>query len=116
MVRLMLLKHRQHDDLRHTDDFEKSDISRGSEQDDQFAPRTVLGRLGGAQGRDGQRAVLRHGPDGLAGRLGTIEVFFGVRLVEQEIEQALQVGFSRRSRLEGKTHRPSFLRLGSSLN
>jgi hypothetical protein len=74
-----------------------------------------VGRFAEAEGRDG-RAVLRRRPDGLDRCLGAIEVFGGVDWVEQEVKEVFKVSFGRRRRLNDKTHRPSFLRLASSLD
>ncbi len=85
------------------------------ERDDQFPLGWVLGRFAEAEGRDRQ-PVLNRRPDGIDRSLSAIEVFAGIGSVEQEVKEALQVNFSRRSQLHDKNHRPSFLRLASSLD
>ena len=55
-------------------------------------------------------------PDGVDRSLGAIKVFGCVGLVEQEVKEASQVNFGRRRQLNDKAHRPSFLRLASSLD
>jgi len=96
MVLFTLEAHRQHNYLRRTDDLVQGDIACAGERDDQFALCRVLRSLAEAEGRDGQ-AVLHAGPYGVDCRLGTIEVFGCVGLVEQKIKEALQILIGRAS-------------------
>jgi len=89
--------------------------ARTAEGDDQLALCRVLSCSTEAEGRDRQAGPRRR-PDGVDRRLGAVEVFRRLGLIEQEVEEALQVSFSRLRQLDGKAHRLSNLRLASSLD
>jgi hypothetical protein len=66
--------------------------------------------------RGDREPVLHRSPDGVDRGLGVIKVFGRVCLVQQVVEETFQVGFGHRRQLDDETHRPSFLRLASSLD
>ena len=115
IVLFTLVAHRQHDNFRRADDLIQRHISGASERDDQFPLGRVLGRFAEAEGRDRQ-SVPRCRPDRVDRGLGAIEVLGCLGSIEQELEEALQVSFGCRRELNDKGHRPSRLRLASSLD
>ena len=89
------MPHRQHHDLRNTDNLIQREIPGASEWDDQFSLHRALCRLAEALGCD-RKLLLRDRPDGVDCRLGMVEVFSCLGPFKQEIEQTFQIRFSGR--------------------
>ncbi len=115
IVLFPLLAYREHHDFRPTDDLMQRDIPTACERNDQFPLGWVLCRFAEAEGRDRQ-AMLRRRFYLVDRCLGTINVLGRLGTVDQEVKESLQVVLGRSRQLDGKTHRPSFLRLASSLD
>ncbi len=115
IVLFTLVAHCKHDNFRRADDLIQRHIPGASERDDQFPLGYVLGRFAKAEGRDSQ-PVLRRRLDGVDRGLGAIEVFGCLGSIKQEFKEALQVSFCCRGEPNDKAHRPSRLRLASSLD
>lgn len=74
MVLLALMPHRQHHDLRGTDNLIRRNIPGSPEWDDQFSLHGVLRRLAEAEGCD-RKLPLCDRSDGVDCRLGIVEIF-----------------------------------------